>query len=64
MRVPISHCKLSKKVQKQLLQFFVAEVTARTASDGGDKPSDWDAVLPENKRGHLRSFKAGRSGIF
>jgi len=33
MKVRISHCKLSKKVQKQLLQFFVAEVTARTASD-------------------------------
>jgi len=33
MRVPISRCKLSKKVQKQLLQFFVAEVTARRASD-------------------------------
>jgi len=33
MKVPISHCKLSKKVQKQLLEFFVAEVTARTASD-------------------------------
>jgi len=33
MKVRISHCKLSKKVEKQLLQFFVAEVTARTASD-------------------------------
>lgn len=29
----ITRCKLSNKVQKQLLQFFVAEVTARTASD-------------------------------
>jgi len=31
--MPISHCKLLKKIQKQLLQFFVSEVTARTASD-------------------------------
>ena len=29
----ITRCKLPKKVQKQLLQFFVAEVTARTAAD-------------------------------
>ena len=29
----ITRCKLSKKLQKQLLQFFVAEVTARTAAD-------------------------------
>jgi len=33
MKVPISRCKLLKKVQKQLLQFFVAEMTAREASD-------------------------------
>ena len=33
MQMSITRCKLSKKVQKQLLQFFVAEVTARTASD-------------------------------
>jgi len=33
MKVHITHCKLSKKVQKQLIQFFVAEVTARTAAD-------------------------------
>jgi len=33
MKVPISRCKLSKRVQKQVLQFFVAEVTARRASD-------------------------------
>ncbi|MBD3614911.1 IS1595 family transposase, partial [Kingella kingae] len=25
----ITHCKLSKKVQKKLLEFFVLEVTAR-----------------------------------
>ncbi len=29
----ITHCKLSKKVQLKLLEFFVVEVTARTASD-------------------------------
>lgn len=29
----ITHCKLSKKVQKKLLEFFVANVTARTAAD-------------------------------
>ena len=33
MNVPIKRCKLSKKTQKQLIQFFVAEVTARTAAD-------------------------------
>jgi transposase len=33
MRVHITRCKLSKKIQKQLIQFFVAEVTARTAAD-------------------------------
>ncbi|OAV07731.1 Mobile element protein [Moraxella catarrhalis] len=29
----IAHCKLSKKVQKRLLEFFVLEVTARSAAD-------------------------------
>jgi len=29
----ITHCKLSKKVQRRLLEFFTAEVTARTAAD-------------------------------
>ena len=29
----ITHCKLKKKVQKELLQFFVLEVTARSAAD-------------------------------
>ena len=29
----ITHCKLSRKKQLQLLQFFIAEVTARTAAD-------------------------------
>ena len=29
----ITRCKLSKKVQLKLLEFFVAQVTARTASD-------------------------------
>ncbi|OAV13984.1 Mobile element protein [Moraxella catarrhalis] len=28
----ITHCKLSKKVQKRLLEFFVLEVTARSAA--------------------------------
>ncbi len=29
----ITRCKLSKKVQRRLLEFFTAEVTARTAAD-------------------------------
>lgn len=29
----ITRCKLTKKTQKKLLEFFVAEVTARTAAD-------------------------------
>ncbi|MDW0525966.1 transposase [Mannheimia haemolytica] len=29
----ITHCKLKKSLQKKLLEFFVAEVTARTAAD-------------------------------
>lgn len=29
----ITHCKLSKKVQLKLFEFFIAEVTARTAAD-------------------------------
>ena len=29
----IIHCKLKKKVQKELLRFFVLEVTARSAAD-------------------------------
>ena len=33
MDVQITRCKLSKKTQNELLQFFVAEVTARTAAD-------------------------------
>ncbi|NBI43020.1 IS1595 family transposase, partial [[Haemophilus] felis] len=28
----ITHCKLKKSTQKKLLEFFVAEVTARTAA--------------------------------
>ncbi len=33
MFMSITRCKLSKKKQSELLQFFVAEVTARTAAD-------------------------------
>ncbi len=33
MRMSIIRCKLSKKKQSELLQFFAAEVTARTAAD-------------------------------
>ncbi|CKL13887.1 IS1016 transposase [Neisseria meningitidis] len=29
----ITHCKLKKKVQKELIHFFVLEVTARSAAD-------------------------------
>ena len=29
----ITHCKLKKSVQKKLLEFFVLEVTARSAAD-------------------------------
>ncbi|MEI4578738.1 IS1595 family transposase, partial [Klebsiella pneumoniae] len=29
----ISHCKLLKKDQRRLLEFFVLEVTARSAAD-------------------------------
>ncbi|HEZ0794804.1 TPA: IS1595 family transposase, partial [Neisseria meningitidis] len=29
----ITHCKLKKKVQKELLRFFVLEVTVRSAAD-------------------------------
>ena len=29
----ITRCKISKKVQRRLLEFFTAEVTARTAAD-------------------------------
>jgi len=29
----ITHCKISKKAQRKLLEFFAAEVTARTAVD-------------------------------
>ena len=33
MQMSVSRCKLSKKKQSELLQFFAAEVTARTAAD-------------------------------
>lgn len=33
MEMKLSRCKLSKKVQHELLKLFVAEVTARTASE-------------------------------
>ena len=33
MYVKISHCKLGKKVQLRLLEYFVLEVTARSAAD-------------------------------
>ncbi|MFT4196450.1 MAG: IS1595 family transposase, partial [Pseudoxanthomonas sp.] len=29
----LSHCKLSKKLQIRLIEFFVLEVTARSAAD-------------------------------
>ena len=29
----ITHCKLKKKIQKELLRFFVLEVTACSAAD-------------------------------
>ncbi len=29
----ITHCKLKKKVQKELLRFFALEITARSAAD-------------------------------
>ncbi|MBQ9681686.1 MAG: IS1595 family transposase, partial [Neisseriaceae bacterium] len=29
----ITHCKLTKTTQKKLLEFFVLEVTARSAAD-------------------------------
>ena len=29
----ITNCKLSKRVQKKLLEFFVLQVTARSATD-------------------------------
>ena len=29
----ITNCKLSKRVQKKLLEFFVLQVTARSAAD-------------------------------
>ena len=29
----ITHCKLKKRIQKELLRFFVLEVTARSAAD-------------------------------
>lgn len=29
----ITRCKLNKKTQRKLLEFFIAEVTARTAAD-------------------------------
>ena len=33
MKMKISNCKLTKKVQIRLLEFFVLEVTARSAAD-------------------------------
>jgi len=33
MQMSITHCKISRKKQESLLQFFAAEVTARTAAD-------------------------------
>jgi transposase len=36
----ITRCKLSKKTQRKLLEFFIAEVTARTsAADFGIQPN-------------------------
>jgi transposase len=33
MKMPISRCKFSRKVQIELLKYFIAEVTARRAAD-------------------------------
>lgn len=33
MKIKLTNCKLGKKIQLKLLEFFVLEVTARTAAD-------------------------------
>lgn len=33
VKMKITNCKLAKKVQKKLLEFFVLEVTARSAAN-------------------------------
>jgi transposase len=54
----ISHCRLSKKHQRKLLEYFVLEVTARSAADVlGIQPNS--AALFYRK---LRQTIAGRPG--
>ena len=33
MKMKITNCKLSKRIQKKLLEFFEPQVTARSAAD-------------------------------
>jgi transposase len=49
----ITRCKLSKKVQRRLLEFFTAEVTARTAADLLNIQPNTAALTPAVKSVHI-----------
>lgn len=53
----ITRCKLSKKTQLKLLEFFTAQVTARTAADLMKiQPNTVALFLPQNKACDRLSF--------
>ena len=43
----ITHCKLKKSIQNKLLEFFVLEVTARSAADLEDKVAQLEQHIKE-----------------
>ena len=56
----ITHCKLEKKVQKELLRFFVLEVTARSAADilGIHPNSATERAVPSSTKNGAVSFES------
>ena len=58
----ITKCKLNRKIQIRLLEFFIAEVTARTAADLlGIQPNS--AALFYRKIRHIIMFHLDRDAI-
>lgn len=55
----IRRCKLSKKIQRKLVEFFVLEVTARSAGDNALDVSEFK----HHRINHSQEFAIGRNHI-
>ena len=54
----ISHCRLLKKTQSRLLEYFLLEVTARSAADILEIQPNSAALLSQNTRSDCLPFGA------